>query len=103
MTLISSSFCAAVDQASRPPLREGDPVRLGAAASGDGSIIRGGAVLSGPVSVAGPGRLTRRGDMRPLGAHPAAREKESIPPSPHDPPSGEGPQDHSPYFSEARR
>src|SRR3990172_10710111 len=41
--------------------------------AGGESTIRRGAVLSGPVSVAGPGRLTRRGDTRPLGAHPAAR------------------------------
>src|SRR3989304_4953064 len=41
--------------------------------AGGGSTIRRGAGLSGPVSVAGPGRLTRRGDTRPLGAHPAAR------------------------------
>jgi len=42
------------------------------------STIRGDAVLSGPVSVAGPGRLTRRGDTRPLGAHLEDEKKASL-------------------------
>ena len=100
MTLISSSFCAAVDEASRPPLREGDPVRLGAAASGDGMERETEGTESPPES----GKATQGPDRRlRLGQHtlqipgplqgPAAREKESIPPSPHDPPSGEGLRD----------